>query len=245
MKIIAMIPARSGSKGLPNKNIKPLCGKPLLCYAIEAALNAQKNTGIANIYLNSDSKQYLRHGEDGGIKTFSREKKYAGDAVSIKDVVVDFVSKLEESCDAIIVLYPVYPIRSSEDIVNVLYNYHNVHGEYSSLIGIKKATTHPYLCYHKYQNKIRSWMNIDANLYYRRQDYPEAFQVCHWACVVPIRSLHNLNAQLVDEDTFGYVIEDTWKTIDVDSRRDFELAEFLLEKRFSTEVAKSGKTIWL
>ena len=84
-----MIPARSGSKGLPDKNIKKLCGRPLMDYAIKAAKGCKK---IDRVFLNSDSHDYLRLGVKLGAEEFYRHERLAQDDVSMKEVLVDFIS---------------------------------------------------------------------------------------------------------------------------------------------------------
>ena len=87
MKIIAMVPARQGSKGLPDKNITNLLGKPLISYSILSTLKCEK---INSVYINSDSDKYLEIGEKLGAKRYKRSKKLAKDQTSMKDVLIDF-----------------------------------------------------------------------------------------------------------------------------------------------------------
>jgi len=229
MNIVAMIPARCGSKGLSDKNIKNLCGHPLIEYSITAALGCHK---IKEVFLNSDSKKYLNLGLELGAQTFLRSKDFAEDDTPLSSVVINFIGALEKQgkfFDAIIVLYPVYPLRNSDDLIRIITEFENI-GADRPLIGMKRPDTHPYLCYKLTDNNIP--MHIiehDQNLYYRRQTYPEYFEHTHWACVLPVKSLPTLNAQLMNENSYGYRIPDNIHIIDIDTPSDFQYAEFLLQ----------------
>ena len=92
MKIVAMIPARSGSKGLLNKNIRKLNNYPLLSYPIKLA---KKSRYISHIYINSDDQKYLKIGNCYGAKKFKRKKNLSKDKTSMKEVILDFANSDE------------------------------------------------------------------------------------------------------------------------------------------------------
>ena len=121
MKILAVIPARSGSKGLKDKNIKELCGLPLCAYTI----NAAKDSGVfSEIHFSTDSQKYadiaLRY---GASVPFLRDEILATDTASswdvIKAVVMNY-KKLGQEFDAVMLLQPTVPFRSAEDIRNAV-----------------------------------------------------------------------------------------------------------------------------
>ena len=117
MRTIAIIPARSGSKGLRDKNILPLMGKPMLAYTIEAAREAAV---FDEIYLSTDSAVYADIGKAWGANIpFLRRPELAGDAVGSWDVVLDVLARYEAagcSYDVAALLQPTSPLRSAEDI---------------------------------------------------------------------------------------------------------------------------------
>jgi len=229
MNIVAMIPARSGSKGLPDKNIKNLCGRPLFDYTIQAALGCSK---IKEVFLNSDSQKYLDLGMESGAHPFLRSKDFAMDDTSMRSMVINFVDILEKqgkTFDAIIILCPVYPLRNSDDLTRMIIAFENVGGE-RSLIGMKEPDTHPYLCYKLNSNNMPTPVIDHApDSYYRRQTYPKYFELTHWACVVPVKSLSSLNAQLMNKNTYGYMIPNNIHIVDIDTSLNFHFAEFLLQ----------------
>lgn len=117
MRNLAIIPARSGSKGLKDKNIKLLNGKPLLAYSIEAA----KNAGIfEEIFVSTDSKLYTDIAiEYGASVPFLRSEKNATDTASSWDVVREALFQYEEMgrfFDTVTLLQPTTPLRTADNI---------------------------------------------------------------------------------------------------------------------------------
>lgn len=118
LRNIAIIPARSGSKGLKHKNIKDLNGKPLMAYTIEAA----KQTGLfAEIMVSTDSKEYARIAREYGANVpFLRPPELATDASSSWDVVDHVIAEYlnnNQSFDTVALLQPTSPLRTSQDIM--------------------------------------------------------------------------------------------------------------------------------
>jgi CMP-N,N'-diacetyllegionaminic acid synthase len=224
-----MIPARCGSKGLPNKNIKKLLGEPLLSYPIKIA---KRSTLISKVYLNSDSEEYLNIGSTYGAEPFERSKEFSTDEISMKSVVLNFLKTLSdrnEYYDAIMPLYPVFPNRTSENLTQIINTFKSLGGN-RPIIGLKKPITHPYLCYKRdTDGQIENVMGIDENQFYRRQEYPEYYQMTHWALMLPTQSIKKLNAQLVCAESFGYIIADSRLCVDVDTILDFKLADEIMQ----------------
>lgn len=117
MKSIAIIPARSGSKGLPDKNILPLCGKPLLAYSIEAA---QKSGMFDVIHVSTDSERYADIARQYGADVpFLRSAETSSDTASSNDAIREVLSNYErlgKYFDAFMLLQPTSPLRRADDI---------------------------------------------------------------------------------------------------------------------------------
>ncbi|PXV91845.1 CMP-N,N'-diacetyllegionaminic acid synthase [Lachnotalea glycerini] len=113
---LCVIPARSGSKGLKDKNILDINGKPVLAYTIEAC----KMSGLFNnIYVATDSKKYAEIACDFGAEVPFLEPEYmAGDAVPSTDPVIYFYNQLGKDVELLWCMQPTSPLRSVEDIVN-------------------------------------------------------------------------------------------------------------------------------
>lgn len=119
MKNLAIIPARSGSKGLKDKNIKMLNEKPLLAYSIEAA----KESGLFDeIMVSTDSEEYAEIAKQWGAKVpFLRLQELSNDTASSWEVVRDVIERYKNSgleFDTVALLQPTSPLRSSDDIIN-------------------------------------------------------------------------------------------------------------------------------
>jgi CMP-N-acetylneuraminic acid synthetase len=116
-KILAIIPARGGSKGLPGKNIRPLLGKPLVVWTIE---QAQHSKYIDEIFLSTDSPEIAKISEDSGLKIpFLRPPELSSDIASSTDVVFHVIDHYEKNnilFDFVILLEPTSPLRKEDDI---------------------------------------------------------------------------------------------------------------------------------
>lgn len=118
MNILAVIPARSGSKSVPHKNIRDICGKPMIAYSIEHALNSKY---INRVIVSTDSEEYAEISKKYGAETpFIRPLEYATDTALDLDVFRHALNYLRENegyeADIVVQLRPTYPIRRVEDI---------------------------------------------------------------------------------------------------------------------------------
>jgi len=117
MRVLGIVTARGGSKGIPRKNIVPLLGKPLLAYTAQAALAAQR---LTRTVLSTDDEEIAEVGRAWGLEVpFLRPRELARDDTPTIPVLQDVVRKLEasgEHYDAILTLQPTTPLRRPEDI---------------------------------------------------------------------------------------------------------------------------------
>ncbi len=124
MKNIAIIPARSGSKGLEDKNIRPLNGKPLMAYSIEAAM---KSGQFDTVMVSTDSAEYANVAEIYGADVpFYRSKECSGDTESSWNVVKEVIGEYKkrgETYDTFCLLQPTSPLRKADDIVKAYQMY--------------------------------------------------------------------------------------------------------------------------
>ena len=117
MKNLAVITARSGSKGLPDKNIKPLCGIPLMAHTIRAAL---ESGCFETVFVSTDSADYAKIAEEyGADASFLRSEENSSDTAGSWDVIREVVRTFEKqgkTFDTIMLLQPTSPLRTAEDI---------------------------------------------------------------------------------------------------------------------------------
>ena len=112
MKILGIIPARGGSKGIPKKNIKILNGKPLIAYTIEAALGSNLN----RVIVSTDCEEIASISKEYGAEVMMRPSYLSEDQTPTLPVLQNLVSELEEKYYAVMTLQPTSPLRTVEDI---------------------------------------------------------------------------------------------------------------------------------
>ena len=225
-KIVAMVPARGGSKGLPRKNIKLLAEKPLIAYSIDAAF---KSKCISEVYVSTEDEEIAVISKKYGAEVINRPPELALDTTSMLDVLKHFRDQVD--FDSVVVLYPTYPLRTPEDIDNALRMYDGK----TSLIGLHTPRVHPYLCVHRNPDMtFKPVVRFDVNKNYRRQAYPTIYQFCHMICIVPRDQINNINAQMYNDSSKGFEIDVT-RAVDIDSEEDMVFAEFLLAEEIDAK----------
>lgn len=121
MKVLAIIPARGGSKGIPRKNLRPLAGKPLIYYSIRACLQA--NT-VHRVVVSTDDDEIALFAKRFGAEVFMRPKELGTDAVTLDPVIAQAAEQIEsmwhEQYDVILTIQPTSPLLKSDDIDNAL-----------------------------------------------------------------------------------------------------------------------------
>ena len=138
MKILGLIPARGGSKGMPNKNRKELGGKPLLEYTIEAALASKR---LSRVIFSSEDEQLIDLAKKSGVEVpFVRPEVLATDVAGSLEVVqhaLQFLAKEGEIYDAVCLLQVTYPFRTTEDIDLAVSKFNS--SKTDSLISVKEV----------------------------------------------------------------------------------------------------------
>ncbi len=204
-----IIPARRDSKGLPFKNRK------LLDYTIN---NIPIELHEKTIVTTNDEK-IIEKLSATNINVLRRDEQLCLDDISIKDVMLDVVKKFQmKSNDTIVMLYLTSPDRKFSDIKKILGYYYE--RKIKTLTCCVEPKTHPYLVLFKKENQ-KGEQVIKHDLY-RRQDYPECFEIRHFVCIFQVDEIQKLNSNMYNESTIFYKID---SDIDVDHEND--LKEFL------------------
>lgn len=236
MTIVAMIPARRGSKGLPDKNALQLAGKPMIAHTIEAA----KEAGLTTV-VNTDCPQCRHEAWKHGVGQYGRPPELATDDASMLDVVKDFVRHgVSPDCTGLAVLYPTYPLRTAQDIRGAVDRF----AEYdrAPLVGITEPKSHPYMCVRPNSNGWpESFVPVDRDAVYRRQDHPKVYELTHAVCMLPVPLPPDLNAQLISARTVSVWVPGP--VIDIDSRYDFDHAEAILRYRKRDALSRSVREL--
>ena len=204
-----VIPARRDSKGLPFKNRK------LLDYTIN---NIPIELHEKTIVTTNDEK-IIEKLSATNINVLRRDEQLCLDDISIKDVMLDVVKKFQmKSNDTIVMLYLTSPDRKFSDIEKILGYYYE--RKIKTLTCCVEPKTHPYLVLFKKENQ-KGEQVVKHDLY-RRQDYPECFEIRHFVCIFQVDEIQKLNSNMYNENTIFYKID---SDIDVDHEND--LKEFL------------------
>jgi len=169
LKIVGIVPARGGSKGIPKKNLKKIAGKPLIQYTFESALKSKIN----KIVVSTDDKKIEKFSKSQGIDTtIIRPKSLATDSAKTFDVVKHTINYLKQNenyePDIVIILQPTSPLRTSmmiDDSIDLL-----KHNNSSSVISVSKIKTHQSSSFY-YKNKFLIPFRKDFIKFDRRQQY--------------------------------------------------------------------------
>jgi CMP-N,N'-diacetyllegionaminic acid synthase len=225
MKNIAIIPARSGSKGLKDKNIKLLNGKPLIAYTIEAAFNSKI---FDEVFVSTDSEKYALIAKEYGANVpFLRSESMSSDTASSWDMVSEVLKRyrtLGDDFDIFALLQPTSPLRTSDDIVTAF-----------KIMSAKRANAVVAVCE---VDHSPLWCNtlpedgslcgfLDKDLITKsRQQLKTFFRINGALYIVNITYFNHAN-NIYEEKCYAYVMEKR-KSIDIDDQTDFDIANMLL-----------------
>ncbi len=144
-RVLALVPARAGSKGLPGKNIRPLAGKPLLAWPVAAALAAET---VDRVVLSTDSAEYAEIGREYGADVpFLRPPELAADSAPSIDFILHALETLAAAGDVydyVVILEPTSPLTEASDIDAAVATLHAARDRADAIVGVAPlVTTHP------------------------------------------------------------------------------------------------------
>lgn len=170
MRRIAIIPARSGSKGLKDKNIIDLCGKPLIAYSIEAALE----TGLFDhVIVSTDSEHYAEIAQHYGAEVMMRGEALSNDKATTFMVLEDILeNRLHESIDYFVLLQPTSPLRTSKHITEAIEKFESKIEHFDFLVSMKEAEHAKVLVNPIDDDESLKYFDTDFSNY-RRQGYKD------------------------------------------------------------------------
>lgn len=225
MKILALIPARGGSKRLPGKNVRQLGGKPLIEWSIQVARTLPD---VAAVLVSTDDPEIARHAQHAGaLVPWLRPAELATDTASSVDVALHALDDYERAhgrVDGLLLLQPTSPFRNRARLQAGLALFAANPG--CSVIGVSPASTHPLWCFRLDGTRLRPFVE-GGGLHLRSQDLPPAYAVNGAFYLVPtkvLRETHSLYAR----DLLPLVMETPAECIDIDTEQDWQLAEQML-----------------
>ena len=224
-KFLAIIPARSGSKGLKDKNIKLLNDKPLISYTIEAA----KKSGIFDyIIVSTDSSNYASISRQYGAEIpFLRSEELSSDTASSTDVIIDVINRLEKldiKFDFFVLLQPTSPLRNEDDIRSA-----------TELLFAKSADSIVSVCESEYSPELMNILDesynltnfISKNENKRRQDLSKYYRL-NGAIYICDTKYFKKNKDFYGPKSYAYIME-KFNSVDIDEQLDFIIAESLIK----------------
>lgn len=224
MKNIAIIPARSGSKGLKDKNIKDLLGKPMMAYTIEAALASEM---FGCVHVSTDSDLYADIAKSYGADVpFLRDRSLAQDTTSTWDALRYAVSRyqaLGEEFDLVTLLQPTSPLRDARDIREAMRVFREK--EADAVVSVCEME-HPLQICNTLGENGSMYQFIDSNKVGARQAHAPCYRI-NGAIYIQKTKLLMSKENLYNERSYAYIMDRT-HSIDIDGAFDFAVAELAL-----------------
>lgn len=230
-RILAIIPARGGSKRLPGKNIKSLCGKPLIAWTIEAALTANV---FDEIMVNTDDLEIANTAKKyGALIPFIRKSELASDTASSIDVVTNTLKYYNENkklFDIVVLLQPTSPLRSPKDIQNSLDLF--MEKDASSVLTVCEVD-HPV----QWANSLDNTFSLDNFIREdvkgkRSQDLDIHYRLNGAIYVWSVKKLLKVKEAILFP-SFAHIMPRE-RSVDIDEEVDFKIAEVLVKNSTQT-----------
>jgi CMP-N,N'-diacetyllegionaminic acid synthase len=229
MKVLGLIPARGGSKGLPGKNLRHLHGKPLLHHSVENALNA---SCISTVVVSTDDPNIAESAELAGAEVpFMRPPELAGDTTSSIDVLLhclDWYGGKGQSFDIVTLIEPTSPLREISDIekgINLLIS--KGHGSVVSVC--ESEGQHPSFSYRKDSNSKIIPFTGKQPTNIRRQDIDPVYFLDGTFYASFVKELR-AQRSFYHENTYCFEVP-KWKSLEIDDIYDFVMIEAIMKQR--------------
>ena len=225
MNNLAVITARSGSKGLKDKNIKLLNGYPLIAYTIWAA---QKSGMFQEIFVSTDSGQYAEIARQYGANVpFLRSEELSGDHASSWDTVREAVEQYKDigkQFDTVALLQPTSPLRQAADIIGGYQLFQSKGADY--VVSVCKMDHSP-LWSNTLPDDLSMEQFIPDEVKHRsRQDLPDYYRINGALYIAGTDALDHIS-EMYDKGCYAYIMPQE-RSIDIDTELDFKIAEFLM-----------------
>lgn len=227
MKYLVVIPARGGSKGIPHKNIKPLCGKPLIYYSIDVA---RQFTSDENICVTTDDAEIISIVEQHGLKVpFVRPAELATDTCGSNEVIqhaYQFFADKGFQYDAIMLLQPTSPFRKVEFLKEAVTLYDE---SIDMVTSVRPAACNPY--YDGFEDNSEGLLVVSKGdgLIERRQDAPNVWQQNGSIYVINPKSLMDKGLSRFTRIRKYPMSE--YYSVDIDNPFDWKVAELVISEK--------------
>lgn len=220
--VVAIIPARAGSKGLKDKNVIDLCGKPLMAYSIEAALKTEL---FSRVIVSTDSERYADIARRYGAEVMMREQELASDTATTYMVVENILGKLG-AVDYFVLLQSTSPLRNEMHIREAIYLFEKNADRFDFLASVKEAEHAAVLV--KPIEEDLSLKHFDSDFSnYRRQGFKDYSP--NGAIFIAKPDAYLKQKHFFGARSIGYIM-DKYSSADIDDQIDYELAKVLMTR---------------
>lgn len=227
MKMIAVITARSGSKGLPDKNIRLLDGVPLIAYTIRAALASKL---FDTVMVSTDSEKYAEISRQYGAEVpFLRSEETSSDAAGSWDVIREVLRKYSEmgkEFDRVCLLQPTSPLRDAKDIIDA-YRFMRKIGA-NNLMSVKEVEHPIQWCIPETEDMSMAALANSPDWFKRRQDLPKHYQPNGAIYFADAKKIMDRNYVMEKDKCHAFIMSQI-KSVDIDTILDFEFVRSIIE----------------
>jgi len=227
MRILYLIPARGGSKGVPDKNIKEMLGTPLISYTINAAQEVA--SPLDCVCVSTDSVKIKSVVESRGLEIpFLRPLELATDSATTESVIfhaIDYFKDKNEVYDVVVLLQPTSPLRNSKHIKEALESFFQ--SDVDMVVSVKETKSNPYYILFEENEEGFLFKSKQGN-FTRRQDCPKVYELNGAVYIFSIEKfLKNGFAGLVNRKKY---LMDEMSSVDIDTELDWFVCEYILKK---------------
>lgn len=226
-KVVVVIPARAGSKSVPDKNIRMIAGKPLIGWSIDVA---KKTKYVDRVIVSTDGDAISRISKEFGAEVFKRPPELARDDSLVIDAIRCVIAELTDSgydTDYLVLLEPTSPLRLPSDVDEVVERL--VLGGHDSVATFREAELNPHRAWKVVDGQVKTFID-GAVPWLPRQKLPEAWQLNGAVYGVVANRLPSDGISLLFGKV-GYVIMPHDRSLDIDNRIQFMMAESMLKDK--------------
>lgn len=223
-KILAIIPARGGSKGIPRKNIRLLAGKPLITFTIKTAL---KSRYLDRVVVSTEDEEIAKISKKYGAEIVERPQKLATDKAETIDVIFHTLEYLKTEGyepNIIVLLQPTSPLRTTNDIDKAIELF--LKNKCESVISICESEHSPYWLFKREKKYLKSIFGL-RYLKHRRQDLSKVY-IPNGAIFITTPKVLNKYKNFYCKRILPYIMP-TERSVDIDNETQFRLAELLMK----------------
>lgn len=228
-KVIAIILARGGSKGIPNKNILDFLGKPLVAWSV---IQAKLTKEIDDVYISSDSDAILDIAESYGAIKIKRPDEISGDHAKSEEAILHAFDIIGDEYKSVIMLEPTAPLRKPDDLSNAvnLFDHNNWDSAFSS------AELQDFLIWKK--NKDGKLISVNYNYkvqeprQFREMEYVENGAIFIFKPEIMINNLNRFGGNI------GMIPNKFWQSFEIDEKEDWEFVELIFKNYLLEEYNK-------